>query len=273
MSRDLINSETLERLPAGLARARAGADARRLARGQWLIRRKRDGRFLAVQRGETLTMLRREPLPADDLAELCRNARDAPRARPLHGMAALLQRLGVDADYAARTGLAAIAEPTRLACAGRDRYARPLWLAAPAAQAWAHLRAAAQAQGIALEAISGYRSHAYQFGIFERKLARGLTLDAILRVNAAPGFSEHHGGCALDIGTPGEPPAEESFERTAAFAWLSRHGGEFGFRMSYPRDNPHGVVYEPWHWCWRSCGDRESGIGNWESVKAKSRLL
>ena len=20
--------------------------------------------------------------------------------------------------------------------------------------------------------------------------------------------------------------------------------------MSYPRDNPHGIVYEPWHWCW-----------------------
>jgi LAS superfamily LD-carboxypeptidase LdcB len=21
--------------------------------------------------------------------------------------------------------------------------------------------------------------------------------------------------------------------------------------MSYPRDNPHGIVYEPWHWCWQ----------------------
>ena len=94
----------------------------------------------------------------------------------------------------------------------------------------------------------GRALHAYQLGIIERKRARGLTLDAILKVNAAPGFSEHHSGRALDIGTPGEPAAEESFEHTAAFAWLQQHAAAFGFRLSYPRDNPHGIVYEPWHW-------------------------
>jgi D-alanyl-D-alanine carboxypeptidase len=29
--------------------------------------------------------------------------------------------------------------------------------------------------------------------------------------------------------------------------------------MSYPRDNPHGIVYEPWHWYYLghdSGGDR-----------------
>src|SRR5690606_38685754 len=67
-------------------------------------------------------------------------------------------------------------------------------------------------------------------------------------VNAAPGYSEHHGGDALDIGTTGESPAEESFEHTAAFAWLQAHAGRFGFALSYPRDNPHGITYEPWHW-------------------------
>ena len=30
--------------------------------------------------------------------------------------------------------------------------------------------------------------------------------------------------------------------------WLASHAGEFGFSMSYPRGNPHGIVYEPWHW-------------------------
>ena len=94
-------------------------------------------------------------------------------------------------------------------------------------------------------------SHDYQLGIFERKLARGLTVEEILKVNAAPGYSEHHGGRALDIGTPDEPPAEESFEKTAAFAWLQRNADGHGFVLSYPRDNPHGIVYEPWHWCWR----------------------
>ena len=117
-----------------------------------------------------------------------------------------------------------------------------------AARAWNHLREAALRDGVVLEAISGYRSHDYQLGIFERKRARGLGVEDILTVNAAPGYSEHHGGDALDIGTPGEPAAEESFEATPAFAWLAAHAAEHGFAMSYPRDNPHGIVYEPWHW-------------------------
>ncbi len=120
-----------------------------------------------------------------------------------------------------------------------------------AARAWQRLHAAAAADGVALDAISGYRSHDYQLGIFERKLARGLNVAQILTVNAAPGYSEHHGGNALDIGTPGEAPAEETFEHTPAFAWLQRHAGEFGFHLSYPRNNPHGIVHEPWHWCFR----------------------
>ena len=83
------------------------------------------------------------------------------------------------------------------------------------------MRSVAGSEGVVLEAISGYRSHHYQLGIFERKLARGQTVEQILTVNAAPGYSEHHSGNALDIGTPGEAPAEESFEKTAAFAWLT----------------------------------------------------
>ncbi|MNV32487.1 D-alanyl-D-alanine carboxypeptidase [compost metagenome] len=134
--------------------------------------------------------------------------------------------------------------------AGFDRYRHPLWLTRPAARSWQRMRDAAAANGIAMDAISGYRSHDYQLGIFERKLARGLSVAEILTVNAAPGFSEHHGGNALDIGAPDEPPAEESFEHTEAFAWLQHHAGDYGFLMSYPRDNPHGIIYEPWHWRW-----------------------
>ena len=63
-----------------------------------------------------------------------------------------------------------------------------------------------------------------------------------------PGWSEHHSGRALDISAPGEPAAEESFEATPAFAWLTTNAGAHGFTMSYPRDNPHGIVHEPWHW-------------------------
>jgi D-alanyl-D-alanine carboxypeptidase len=248
----LINGDALDAIPAALARARGNATARALAAADWLLRRKSDGRFLATRRGDVLRPLFRGalPRPADtELAALVEADQAGESPRPLSGLLQRLHELGLDEqDYARDTGLELVAEPSTLAYAGRDRYARPLWLRADAARAWRSLRAAALRESVLLEAISGYRSHDYQLGIFRRKLARGQTVDQILRVNAAPGFSEHHGGRVLDISTPGEPAAEESFEATPAFAWLQARAGDFGFEMSYPRGNPHGIDYEPWHW-------------------------
>lgn len=255
----LINTPHIELWPARLLSARSNRDARVIAGASHVLRRKRDGRFLAAHAPhgpvDLLPGWRREPGVDAALAALRgveRTHAGAPRAArplPLDRIAAHLDRLGLDDRYAVRTGLPLVAEPSRLAFAGFDRYRRALWLDAQAARAWRCMQAAALRDGIVLEAVSGYRSHDYQLGIVERKLARGLSLDAILEVNAAPGYSEHHSGRALDIGAPGEPPAEESFERTPAFAWLLRHAPGYGFTMSYPRDNPHGIVYEPWHWC------------------------
>ncbi|MEG2805090.1 M15 family metallopeptidase [Stenotrophomonas sp.] len=258
----LINTAHIELWPGGLLRARGNADARALARAHWVLRRKRDGRYLAVATAHgvlpLVPRLMREPgieaaLDALETQWHCRGRPEADDAElPPSGLAQRLAQLGLDADaYAADTGLALEAEPAQLSLAGRDRYRRPLWLRRAAARGWQRLQRAAALDGVALDAISGYRSHAYQLGIFERKRARGLAVADILTVNAAPGYSEHHSGDALDIGTPGEPPAEESFEQTAAFAWLQDNAGRFGFALSYPRDNPHGIVYEPWHWRWR----------------------
>ena len=161
-----------------------------------------------------------------------------------------MRKLGIDDGYGEQHKLPLIAEADTLHYASRDRYRRPLWLQGDTTIAWQRMRDAARTSGIALDAISGYRSHTYQLGIFARKLASGLNVKQILHVNAAPGYSEHHAGRALDIGTDGEPAAEESFERTPAFAWLKQHAGEFGFTMSYPRNNTHHITYEPWHWCY-----------------------
>lgn len=257
----LLNTSRIELWPANLLRARSNADARVLAGAHAVLRRKHDGRYLAAvsARGvhPLVTGLPRQPGldeawdALDRFESATRGFRaDAQGALPLHALQERLHALGLDAEaYAERTGLVLVAEPAALAFAGRDRYRRPLWLTCSAARGWWAMRAAAARDGVVLEAISGYRSHDYQLGIFERKRARGQHVEEILKVNAAPGYSEHHGGRALDIGTPGEPPAEASFEDTAAFAWLTRHAGDFGFVMSYPRDNPHGIVYEPWHWC------------------------
>ncbi len=255
----LLNTAQVELWPAELLRARGNADARVLAGAHTVLRRKRDGRYLAAVSPHAMHPLvpglRREPGldEAWDALEHFEGATrgfdaDAQGALPLHALQERLHALGLDDTYGERTGLTLVAEPAALVFAGRDRYRRPLWLTAAAARAWRAMQAAAGRAGVVLDAISGYRSHDYQLGIFERKLARGQTVEQILTVNAAPGYSEHHDGRALDIGAPGEPPAEESFERTAAFDWLTRHARGFGFIMSYPRDNPHGIVYEPWHW-------------------------
>lgn len=258
----LLNTDRVELWPAHLLRARSNRDARALSQARYVLRRKRDGEYLAAAMpGGLLPLIPNLSLePGIDAAE---DALDAIPVRrrtgiehvgmlPLERLHERLAALDLDVDgYATRTGLDLVAEPDWLAFAGFDRYRRPLWLHVDTARAWSRLREAALRDDVVLEAISGYRSHDYQLGIFERKLSRGQSVDGILKVNAAPGFSEHHSGVALDIGTPGEPPAEESFEQTPAFAWLREHAVDHDFAMSYPRDNPHGIVYEPWHWAFQ----------------------
>ncbi len=160
--------------------------------------------------------------------------------------------LGVPRDYARARHLHLQREPARLVPVGEDIHGRPQWLQPRAARASSRMRAAASQDGIELQLVSAFRSIEYQLGIVERKLARGLTIDAILRVSAAPGYSEHHSGRCVDFTTPGCAPLDEAFEHTQAFDWLQRHAGEYGFTLSYPRNNAHGIAYEPWHWCWRA---------------------
>lgn len=251
----LVNAPTADALPAASVRARANHDARRLAQSRWLLRRKHDGRYLATLDAHgRLHALHGSARRHDaGLAELLRmlETGSTHETLPTDGTEATLHALGVPADYGERHGLALVPEPATLWFAGFDRYRRPLWMEASAGHAWRRMQGAARADEVVLEAISAFRSHDYQLGIFRRKLARGLALQDILSVNAAPGFSEHHSGRALDISCPGQAAAEESFENTAAFAWLGANAGRFGFVLSYPRDNPHGIVHEPWHWCHR----------------------
>jgi D-alanyl-D-alanine carboxypeptidase len=157
-------------------------------------------------------------------------------------------RAEVPKDYGPARDLAPQREPRWLAFAGQDHAGRECWLAPEALRAWRRMAGAALADGVALVPVSGFRSADYQTRILAAKRARGLTMAEILAVNAAPGYSEHHTGRALDLTTPGCPPAEPEFEATAAFRWLAARAHEFGFRMSYPRGNPHGIVPEPWHW-------------------------
>lgn len=160
--------------------------------------------------------------------------------------------LGVPRGYARRHRLRRAREPRHLAFIGYDTQGRTQWLSPQAAKAWLGMRGAAADAGIELQVVSAFRSVAYQLGILRRKLASGQTMEEILRVSAAPGYSEHHTGHALDLTAPGFAALESEFERSPAFDWLGANAASHGFRMSYPHGNPHGIAYEPWHWCWHA---------------------
>jgi len=167
-------------------------------------------------------------------------------------IAALQKQLGIPEDYAVLHKLALQPECSHTVSIGKDIFGREQIMSPTAAGAWFDMQAAAASNGIELQAVSAFRSVDYQAGIIRRKLNAGQCLDDILRMSAAPGYSEHHNGCALDITTPGFEPLEEAFENSPAFNWLTNSAREYGFRLSYPKGNPHGVAYEPWHWCWHS---------------------
>jgi D-alanyl-D-alanine carboxypeptidase len=181
------------------------------------------------------------------------SARTAPaRTADPHACVASAHALGVPRDYAGARGLRRVREPAHLVFIGHDTQKRPQWLSVRAARAWVRMRDTAQHGGVELQIVSAFRSAEYQLGILQRKLERGQSIEEILRVSAAPGYSEHHSGRALDLTTPDFAALEEEFENSAAFAWLSTNAQSYGFRLSYPRGNAHGIAYEPWHWCWHS---------------------
>jgi D-alanyl-D-alanine carboxypeptidase len=163
----------------------------------------------------------------------------------------LHRELGIQADYGQATGQPAFDEASELLEVGPNLLGRMQRLTPLAAARWAEMVAAAAADDITLMIVSGFRSVDYQATLIRNKIEAGQGIEDILRVNAAPGFSEHHTGRAVDIATPGSRPLTEEFEDSEAFRWLGDHATRFGFVMSYPRDNSWGIAYEPWHWCCR----------------------
>ena len=165
---------------------------------------------------------------------------------------AIFQALGIPATYSSTCGMPPQRECSDLVNTELDVFGRQPKLQARAFVAWTTMKDAAARDGIVLQLVSAFRSIDYQRDLIERKLARGDSISAILQVNAAPGYSEHHTGRALDIGTPGFAHLETEFETSPAFIWLTANAARFGFRMSFPRANPFGVQYEPWHWCFHA---------------------
>ena len=156
--------------------------------------------------------------------------------------------LGIPDDYGQDGLKPSFEEADELVEVGPNLVGRMQRLTPGTAASWQEMLTAARDDGIMLMIVSGFRDFEYQASLIRKKINAGQSLSEILEVNAAPGFSEHHTGRAVDIASPGSRPLTEEFESSDAFAWLEEHAAEHGFSMTYPRDNPGGFIYEPWHW-------------------------
>ncbi len=134
-----------------------------------------------------------------------------------------------------------------------------LKLRAITAEKYQQMVDAARRDGVNLVLISGFRSiEEQQYLFFQVKEQRGQDTTKRAEVSAPPRHSEHHTGYAIDVGDGNSPGTNlsQSFEKTAAFRWLQNNAARFSFELSFPRDNPQGIAYEPWHW--RFVGDQDS---------------
>jgi zinc D-Ala-D-Ala carboxypeptidase len=160
----------------------------------------------------------------------------------------LFADLGIPIDYGRDPRRPGYAEAQELEDVEPNILGRMQRLVPETARAWRQMKTAALADGIELLLVSGFRSVSYQVELIRKKLAAGQDIEAILKVNAAPGFSEHHSGRAVDVATPGTRPLTEEFESSAAFGWLTGNARRFDFTMPYVRNNAFGFAFEPWHW-------------------------
>jgi D-alanyl-D-alanine carboxypeptidase len=104
---------------------------------------------------------------------------------------------------------------------------------------------AAKRDDIDLKIISAYRSFDEQNqlkGQFTEIFGEGANA-----FSADQGFSEHQLGTTLDITIPEIGGTFEGFSNTEAYEWLLDNAHNYGFILSYPKDNSF-YIYEPWHW-------------------------
>ena len=135
---------------------------------------------------------------------------------------------------------------------------------------------AAEADGIDLIPVSGYRSLSRQKNNFNRKIdyysSLGYSKAEATRLAAKivlmPGTSEHNAGLAMDFGTNGNYTLDENFAKTDAFKWLSEHAADYGFILRYEEDTQDitMITYEPWHW-------RYVGVEAAQEIKAQGVTL
>jgi len=166
-------------------------------------------------------------------------------------IAQIHRELGIPSNYGVKHRLRIVDETSSKVSIGLDIFNRDTELTAEAAEAWKAMKADARRHDIELLPVSGFRSVHYQAELIRKKLASRHPMERILRSSAAPGYSEHHSGDALDVTAPGITPLSQEFSVSRAYEWLKSQARLYGFIESYPNHNRHHLEWEPWHWCFR----------------------
>ncbi len=104
---------------------------------------------------------------------------------------------------------------------------------------------AAEKDGKPLRVLSSYRSFGEQSSLkssYTRKYGTGANA-----FSADQGYSEHQLGTTVDFTTAENPESLALFGASVQYSWLVRNAHEYGFVLSYPKDNTY-FQFEPWHW-------------------------
>lgn len=117
---------------------------------------------------------------------------------------------------------------------------------------------ACRAAGHSPVVVSSYRDWSQQEQMYEEKVSelilQGLdreTAEADAKSHAAaPGYSEHQLGLAVDIVDEEYTELDERQGDTATQQWLMENCWQYGFILRYPQGKSEitGVEYEPWHY-------------------------
>lgn len=116
-----------------------------------------------------------------------------------------------------------------------------------AAAALAKLIADAKKQGLAIGALSGYRSYQTQVSVYNNEV-QSYGQAVADSESARPGTSEHQTGWAVDVGGGG-CGIEDCFGKTAEGKWLAANAYKYGFIIRYTAEKQPITGYraEPWH--------------------------
>lgn len=138
-----------------------------------------------------------------------------------------------------------------------------------AVEAFFAMQQAAQAEGLQLKVISGFRSAARQQALYD-ELVQELTASGLSgeeaalqaqRVEQQPYQSDHNTGLAVDlVPTYSQSKNAETIVATPEYQWLVEHAAEYGFVLRYPehKQEATGVEFKPWHW--RYVGEELAGF-------------